>query len=580
MSQFDVWLADPDFQSRLTRSQQTLSQNVAAALYRSAMEGSVAAQTFYLRHLPPPEWPRRRVTPPPRPAPSTNSRMTNSLNASERDLLLQLVRGWEQTARTELLRSPARFRELLLLSRSPPTRLSDVLQPWQLRDLAALDAAWRTLAGATSAAPLPASRRVRRSYIERPRGHSKTTDISVQILWILLAAEHRLSGLAAAADRDQAKLIQRAMQRIADANPELCASLRFLESLVRNLETGSQLEIISSDVRSSYGALPDFVVCDELCHWKAEELWHSLLSSAAKKPDCVLAVLTNAGVGRGWQWRLREHARSSPEWHFSSLVGPHAPWITDDALAEQRALLPEPVFERLWLNLWQHSDGEFVTLAEAERCRDDQLSYQLIGRHDVAYVAAIDYAEKRDFTVGCVCHHDGARVIVDRMDVVKPTPDRPTPVQWVEDWIEEVAAGFPQVRFVVDPYQLVQLVQQMETRFDVERFNFQGGAGNHRLATTLHQLVAERRIAWYPDCGAVPSRDPRERDDIETELAALIVRNSSHGRMRFDHLRDGLHHDDRAFTLALAALSLYDAPVVSPFLDITSPGPDGGFGEW
>ena len=58
LAQFDAWLADPDFQARLSRSQYTLSQNVAAALYRSAMEGSVAAQTFYLRHLPPPEWPQ------------------------------------------------------------------------------------------------------------------------------------------------------------------------------------------------------------------------------------------------------------------------------------------------------------------------------------------------------------------------------------------------------------------------------------------------------------------------------------------------------------------------------------------
>lgn len=487
---------------------------------------------------------------------------------------------WQQTAQTDLHHSPARFRDLLLLDRSPPQRLAAVLQRWQLNDLAALDAAWSLLAGTNTAPPLTAHRRIRRSYIERPRGHSKTTDISVQILWILLAGQRRLSGLAAAADLDQAKLIQRAMQRIADANPEICSSLKFLEQLVRNRDTGSQLEIISSDVRSSYGALPDFVVCDELCHWKTDALWHSVLSSAAKKPNCVLAVLTNAGVGRGWQWRLREHARTSPEWHFSSLVGPHAPWITDDALLEQRALLPEPVFERLWLNIWQHSDGEFVTLAEAEHCRDAELTYQSIGRHDFAYVAAIDYAEKRDHTAACVCHHDGIRVVVDRLDVVRPTPDRPTPVQWVADWIEEIAAGFPQVRFVVDPHQLVQLVQQMETRHDVTRFDFQGGLGNHRLATTLHQLISEQRIAWYPGCGTLPGRDPRERDDLETELSSLIVRRSANGRMRFDHLRDGVHHDDRSFVLALAALTLFDAPAARPFLEICLPAPDGNFGAW
>ncbi len=54
--EFLTWLDDPEFRRRIAQSQDILSQNVAAALYRSAMEGSVSAQTFYLRHLPPPEW--------------------------------------------------------------------------------------------------------------------------------------------------------------------------------------------------------------------------------------------------------------------------------------------------------------------------------------------------------------------------------------------------------------------------------------------------------------------------------------------------------------------------------------------
>ncbi len=45
------------FCRELARVQELLSQNVAAALYRSAMEGSVSAQTFYLKNRPPPEWP-------------------------------------------------------------------------------------------------------------------------------------------------------------------------------------------------------------------------------------------------------------------------------------------------------------------------------------------------------------------------------------------------------------------------------------------------------------------------------------------------------------------------------------------
>ncbi len=47
---------DPAFREQCEAIQQQLSQNVATRLYHSAMEGSVSAQTCYLRNVPPPEW--------------------------------------------------------------------------------------------------------------------------------------------------------------------------------------------------------------------------------------------------------------------------------------------------------------------------------------------------------------------------------------------------------------------------------------------------------------------------------------------------------------------------------------------
>jgi hypothetical protein len=507
------------------------------------------------------------------------------------------------------------------------------MQPWQHRDFAALDAAWMSLAGIAQNTPdekgdilhFRTKRRTqmepsgenaecplfRRAYIERPRGHSKTSDTAMQIAWILLAAKRSLSGIAAAADRDQANLIHRAIRRLAAVNDDVCGELQFIQHVVKNPHNGARMEIISSDVASSWGALPDFVVCDELCHWKGPELWYSLASSAAKQPGCVLVVLTNAGIGRGWQWTVREHARRDPAWYFSSLDGPQAPWVSETSLAEQRAILPPPVFERLWLNIWQHSDGEFVTLAEAEACRDESLAQQERGVRGRWYVAAVDYAEKHDFTVGCVCHDDGARIVVDRMDVVRPTPRRPTPVSWVDDWIEDVAARFPDVTFVIDEHQLVGTIQKLQERFPVTRFDFAAGRGNHRLAIRLRQLIIHRQVAWYAGCGdislasgvgpAVPAERCRidaveavaagtsgptataldayavPRDDLETELASLLLKHSETGRLRIDHHRDGVHHDDRAFALGAACLTLSEHARGPDIFLITPPTPAGGF---
>ena len=47
---------DDDFAAKIDQANRLLSQNVAAALYRSAMQGSVSAQTFYLKNRPPPDW--------------------------------------------------------------------------------------------------------------------------------------------------------------------------------------------------------------------------------------------------------------------------------------------------------------------------------------------------------------------------------------------------------------------------------------------------------------------------------------------------------------------------------------------
>ena len=494
--------------------------------------------------------------------------------------------------------SPQHFRQRLTLSLAPRRELRHEIQPWQTSDFLALDNAWRRLASIDDLAVFPqvaAAAPIRRAYIERPRGHSKTSDMAVQIAWILLAARTPVNGVAAAADREQAALLLRAIQNLKHVNPTLCGDLTFIDGAVRNRRTGSRLDLISSDVGSSYGILPDFVICDELSHWPGPELWYSLLSSAAKKPNCVLVVLTNAGVGRGWAWDVRENASRSPDWYFSSLDRPMAPWITEQSLAEQKAMLPPSVYERLWLNRWQHSDGEFVSLAEAEACIDPQLLRANSGQPGVQYIAAIDYAEKHDFTVGVICHHDGQRIVVDRMDVVRPSALRPTPTAWVEAWIELAAAHFRQIRFVIDEYQLISTFQKYESCYLMKRFQFLGGQGNHGLAITLRQLILQRQVAWYPGCGSYTldsealwnpdnsSGNVVEGDDLTTELSSLLLRQSHSGRVRIDHKSDGIHHDDRSFALGAACLELVEMPdlyLTSQVMEVTQPRQDGGFARW
>lgn len=486
-------------------------------------------------------------------------------------------------------RLPAVFREVVRTG-TPPSRLGPRLAAWQQRDFAALDPAWRKLAGHAWGSPalpragLPSESEAglmekpgfcRRAYIERPRGHSKTTDMAIQVAWILQYASQGVRGLAAAADRDQARLLHAAVADLLQHNRALCPDLELLQNRIVHRRTGSQLDVISSDVGSSWGQLPDFVICDELCHWPRPELWYSLCSAAAKQPHCVLAVLTNAGIGTGWQWQVRETARTSPAWYFSSLAGSQAPWIAPATLDEQRRLLPPPVFARLWENVWQHSDGEFVTLAEAEACRDGRLSVRSRGERGWQYFAGVDYAEKHDRTVGVIVHREGDRIVVDRMDVVAPRPGCPVLVEWVEAWMTETAEKFGAVRFVVDEFQLVSVIQRLGDDHAIERFDFASGRGHHALALALRNLIVHRRVAWYPGCGQLG--DSAERDDLETELASLVLRNVADVRVRIDHRREPGCHDDRAFALGAACLAALRATGDEALFAITPPDAAGGF---
>ncbi len=166
------------------------------------------------------------------------------------------------------------------------------------------------------------------------------------------------------------------------------------------------------------------------------------------------------------------------------------------------------------------------------------------------------------------------------------TPDEAdTPVEWVENWMVEVGQNFPGVRFVVDEYQLLSVIQHYLGRYAIERFKFHGGEGNHKLATTLRHLIVERKVKWYADCGAVDAQSPfapRKSvgdlpavNTLETELASLLLKQSTSGRVRIDHIHDGTHHDDRSFVLGVCCLELAQQEDV--FLTVTQPDERGGF---
>ena len=271
---------------------------------------------------------------------------------------------------------PAAFREDLNVDvDGEMRRFGEVMDDWQREDFAALDPALKAANGRSTDIPQET-----RAWLERPRGHSKTTDIGVSVVWALAFATRPIRGYCYAADRDQAMILKDAMATIIRLNPWLGSILKVTkEKGVVNVAENhpgkdGQLEISTSDVASSYGILPDLIVADEVCHWQGDgSLWHSLISSAAKRSTCALIAITNAGFVDSWQWNIREQARVGDNWHFHRLDGSRASWMTQERLEEQRRMLPEVAFNRLWNNVWSSGGGDALTEGDIAAAFQDRL---------------------------------------------------------------------------------------------------------------------------------------------------------------------------------------------------------------
>jgi phage terminase large subunit-like protein len=475
-----------------------------------------------------------------------------------------------------LMADPAALRdEVLIDTDDGPKPYGPNLDQFQRDDFAEIDVALRRVLGQD----VESNQRI---YLERPRGHSKTTDIAFCVVCLLFSSVRKLALACCAGDQQQATLILDAIATMLRLRPWLAQVLEVQRDKVINKRTGSTLTVLSSDAATSYGLLLDAVIVDELTHWKRRDLWDAMFSTAAKRKHCLLLVISNAGFSDSWQGKLRNQIVDDPSWTFRRLEGPVASWIDAERLDEQRRIMPPKSFGRLWLNQWSDGSGDALDADDFKAAL--KLSGPLTGpERGWAYIGGLDLGVVRDCTAAVIL---GKHVGYMDRSVRKPRPlvgafgamadlglvDAPADeikytrvpgtgelkvvavriwnpksgrVQ-LDDVQQEILAlhrQFKLTRLAFDPWQCELMAQNLaKAGVYCAPISFTPTNLQSMAAATL-EAFRERRIALF------------DHPELLADMRSMRVVEKSHGGYRLEWPRgvDGAtHHGDAGQALALA----------------------------
>lgn len=431
--------------------------------------------------------------------------------------------GRTPTAKPITTMDRQRFREQEIILEDG-RRLGDCLDPWQREDFLALD-----------------DPRHRHAYLERPRGHSKTSDVGSECVTELVLGGPGRQIIAVAGDEDQARLLLDDVKGKFERNTRLRPLAQFKKNEIRMKASGSALRIMAADAPSSYGLRPDLIVCDEIAEWRRRDLWDSLWTASGKRPHCRVLVISSAG----WDTtsicaEVRKIAESEEDWYFSSR-GQCASWIRRAWLQQQKRTLPDHVYQRLHENRWVTGAGCFFLEEEIDRIFVNALP-ATGGPHSIG----LDLGLSRDRSVISLLRADAHSnlICVDHLATYVPQTGSRVDLSQVEEDVAELATRTG-AGVTLDPWQGVLLATRLRARgIAVEEFAFTSET-RRRLFGSLLDLVRTDGLRCRP------------HPELRKELLSLEVQETPSG-WRVDH-RVG-RHDDHVIAVALAIGGLWDLP--------------------
>lgn len=457
--------------------------------------------------------------------------------------------------------NPAVFQETLIVpSCRGPQRFGDIMADFQRERFASINPA--LLAVAKGETPP-----IGRHFWEATKGASKDSDLAVCLLWLLAFTRRPLVCQVGAADADQADELRKAGKAILRLNGWLGEAVTIQAWQIVSARTESTCAIIPADVTGSHGARPDVLVLNELSHVSKREFAENLLDNAAKVPNGLAVIATNAGHLDTWQWEWRELARASDRWHFHQRSEP-APWLNPAEIDEARRRNPPARFNRLWGGVWASGSGDAISHDDISAAV--RLSGPMNGREpDMYFGGAIDLSTKRDHSAVVILAADPIRRRVRLANCWswKPGPNG-VDLMAIQQTVIQAHHRYQRCGFLVDPHQAHLMMQQLrscgvpciEVPFTATRLA--------EMASAMMQVFRDRQLDLYPD------------PQLLTDLGRLNIQDRGAFGLKLTAPADLEHgHADRAIAMSMAmpaalqvAMSSYAASEPAPVDDSSTWG--------
>lgn len=312
-----------------------------------------------------------------------------------------------------------------------PRAGSDIqLEPWQCFILTTV---FGWLVRATG------KRRIRRVYLEEPRGNAKSTISSGVGLYMLSAdGEGGAEVYSVATTKDQARITFADAQQMARKRPDLCADLGIevaAHALIQERST-SRFAALAADSNTLDGLNVHLAIIDELHAHPTREVYDVMETACGKRDQTLMWTITTAGTDRsGIAYEIRTYLTKilggvfEDESFFGCIwtIDDGDDWQTEEAwrkanpnwgvsvqpeivaqLAAKAMQMPaaQSNFKTKHLCIWVNADSAWMDMRAWDRCADPSLKPEQFAGE--ACCVALDLATKTDIA---------ARIQLFRRDV-------------------------------------------------------------------------------------------------------------------------------------------------------------------